>query len=182
MHATLEQTAREAGYASYTAYLESDHWKGLRSSLLSAKCFACDRSKPRRLLHLHHATYERLGSERPADLVTLCDTCHARTHRIARSISLLVAHEVCRSQVASGEFVPTVEESRKAKPRKGRTLAERRVKQEARRVQAKKDAKAKQVMLKKLAALKQGKPQPPSVDSRVPEVVRDVLRRRNVSL
>jgi 5-methylcytosine-specific restriction endonuclease McrA len=61
-------------------YLRSEHWRETRAAALERaehKCQVCASTKR---LDVHHNTYERLGQERPADLVVLCRTCHDRHH------------------------------------------------------------------------------------------------------
>jgi len=31
-------------------------------------------------LEVHHRTYERVGAERPADVIALCKACHEKHH------------------------------------------------------------------------------------------------------
>lgn len=65
----------------YAEYLKTDEWqKTRRRALASAgvKCQMCSATdKP---LNVHHNTYERLGYERPSDLISLCVDCHAKHH------------------------------------------------------------------------------------------------------
>jgi 5-methylcytosine-specific restriction endonuclease McrA len=42
--------------------------------------FRCTRCPSEDNLAVHHLTYERLGSEHPDDLITLCRTCHKLDH------------------------------------------------------------------------------------------------------
>lgn len=65
----------------YAEYLKTAEWqKTRRRALASAgvKCQMCSATdKP---LNVHHNTYERLGYERPSDLIVLCEPCHAKHH------------------------------------------------------------------------------------------------------
>lgn len=77
------------GAADYQAYIASEAWrygKARQQCLRRAagRCRACRR--PRRL-EAHHWTYDRLGFERPGDLVALCDRCHVLVHRLALVLS-----------------------------------------------------------------------------------------------
>ena len=68
----------------YRTYLESDAWqRQRRSALLFARnrCQVCNKSGR---LDVHHRTYERLGDERPADLIVLCRDCHRLFHKARR--------------------------------------------------------------------------------------------------
>lgn len=61
-------------------YLASAMWRILRDIIITRdhnKCVCCSSTNN---LHVHHLTYDRLGSEQPNDLVTLCSTCHQRQH------------------------------------------------------------------------------------------------------
>jgi hypothetical protein len=82
----LSRKLRELGFARYSDYLESEHWRALKAAWEPRRtrnkkpvcefCLAGDRR-----LDLHHRTYKRLGSESPRDLVLICDRCHSRIHR-----------------------------------------------------------------------------------------------------
>lgn len=66
--------------ALYDRYLASAHWKEQRAAALERaenSCQVCCRSKR---LQVHHRTYERVGAERPADLIVLCAQCHSLFH------------------------------------------------------------------------------------------------------
>jgi hypothetical protein len=69
----------------YAVYLNSDHWKALRSDRLRSPNVCCQRcSLPRWLaeiaysqdLNCHHRSYANLGSECPEELEPLCRRCH----------------------------------------------------------------------------------------------------------
>jgi 5-methylcytosine-specific restriction endonuclease McrA len=45
------------------------------------KCRICAATSA---LEVHHNTYERLGHERPADLIVLCRSCHKLFHDNSR--------------------------------------------------------------------------------------------------
>ncbi len=65
----------------YKDYLKSGAWKKVRKEALNRVhdiCERCGRTKYSRRLEVHHRTYERLGQERPEDLVVLCTECHQR--------------------------------------------------------------------------------------------------------
>jgi 5-methylcytosine-specific restriction endonuclease McrA len=73
----------------YVRYLASKTWAARRARYFRTHekmCRACGaRSGPRRAIHLHHLTYERLGKERNADLLPLCKTCHLAVHDFHRA-------------------------------------------------------------------------------------------------
>ena len=63
----------------YAVYLQTSHWKSLRFRIFRLdknRCVWCNR--PGKCVH--HRTYERLGREWDADLVTLCTECHQKVH------------------------------------------------------------------------------------------------------
>lgn len=67
-------------------YLRSDHWRRVREFALEDaenRCAVCNSGFS---LDVHHRTYERLGNERPRDVLVLCRTCHDIFHRNGRLI------------------------------------------------------------------------------------------------
>ena len=72
-------------YIDYNDYVQSDEWhqsfpRMLTLTLDDNKCRMCGDDYK---LEVHHITYENLGKELAADLVTLCHDCHTYTHKIA---------------------------------------------------------------------------------------------------
>lgn len=65
---------------TYTKYLQTNHWKGLRRFML--RRFKCCQNCGRDCgLHVHHKTYKRRGREDAlADLAVLCASCHHSFH------------------------------------------------------------------------------------------------------
>jgi hypothetical protein len=76
----VERKAREAGYASYAAYLRSPHWLALREAVFSRDRHRCRRCGAVKNLVVHHRYYGRLGAESMSSLTTLCGPCHIREH------------------------------------------------------------------------------------------------------
>jgi hypothetical protein len=78
-------TYRSLGFASYSEYLRSSHWRDIqtryRESDLPQNCYCCGDGES---VHLHHKTYERIGAEDLTDLVPLCPRCHALVHVLER--------------------------------------------------------------------------------------------------
>ncbi len=68
----------------YLGYLESAAWLDRRRKFArshDAKCYCCDAiPRPGAPLDLHHLTYERLGREKPGDIVPVCRSCHDLIH------------------------------------------------------------------------------------------------------
>lgn len=67
--------------SKYQAYLRTDYWRIFRHSVITEcgpRCQVCDKRLARP--QLHHLSYERLGKERPSDVIIACDDCHRRFH------------------------------------------------------------------------------------------------------
>lgn len=65
----------------YAEYLKTPEWQKKRRKALATsgmKCQMC--SATNKSLNVHHNTYERLGYERPSDLIVLCVDCHSKHH------------------------------------------------------------------------------------------------------
>ena len=86
---------RALGFRKYEDYLKSPHWKLFSACEKRRTCYCCGR---RGRLQLHHVTYDRLGRERPGDVVTLCGRCHKACHVLIRRrrATLADAHEKVR--------------------------------------------------------------------------------------
>lgn len=65
---------------SYHQYITSKEWIERRSLKLSQKHF-CEHCLSIFKLHVHHATYKRIGKELDSDLFVLCESCHEELHR-----------------------------------------------------------------------------------------------------
>lgn len=72
-------TCRFVALAEYGEYLKSDAWKERRRLRLIRDNFICQDCQSI-ANEVHHLTYERLGSEKLEDLVSLCSMCHAIRH------------------------------------------------------------------------------------------------------
>jgi hypothetical protein len=68
---------REMGFASYTDYLASNLWKGIRGKMLAEHpvCGCCN-SDPATCVHHHNYDRGTLKGLVTHELVTLCDACH----------------------------------------------------------------------------------------------------------
>ena len=64
----------------YNHYLNSEHWKVLRQKVLNRDDETCQ-DCGEYATDIHHLTYENVGNEALADLVSLCRKCHHRKHR-----------------------------------------------------------------------------------------------------
>jgi hypothetical protein len=78
----MDYLARGVGYKFYQDYLNSEHWKVFSAAIRRSRCFGCGKEND---LQVHHTTYERLGSELPTDVVTLCGACHTRVHDLVKN-------------------------------------------------------------------------------------------------
>lgn len=65
---------------NYAEYLKSDAWQTRRAAALRRAEHRCQVCGAAERLEVHHRSYERLGNERPADLVVLCRKCHQVFH------------------------------------------------------------------------------------------------------
>ena len=65
---------------NYKAYLQGEHWKLMRRLRLEVDNEQCAVCGTKNYLNVHHKTYERIGVEKLADLITLCRECHAKYH------------------------------------------------------------------------------------------------------
>lgn len=68
------------GRVDYEDYLQSDHWKKVRSNALKRAQKRCQLCSSRKRLEVHHNTYANLGHESPADVIVLCHQCHGKHH------------------------------------------------------------------------------------------------------
>jgi len=64
----------------YHQYLDTEHWRAMRSAALNRSKFKCQLCKSEGHLNVHHNNYDRLGEEEHHDLVVLCRECHATFH------------------------------------------------------------------------------------------------------
>ncbi len=65
--------------SAYENYYDSDQWSTVRMAIFerdSRECQSC--GKPAE--QVHHILYDRLGSERSFDLISLCRSCHSLVH------------------------------------------------------------------------------------------------------
>lgn len=66
--------------ATYADYLRTEHWQQTRAKALKRAGHKCQLCAASSQLEVHHNTYERLGGEKPTDLVVLCRNCHKAHH------------------------------------------------------------------------------------------------------
>jgi hypothetical protein len=66
--------------SEYRTYIAGPRWRTRKKAYYRGhqrRCAACGTT---RSIHLHHRTYDRLGCERDADLVPLCERDHDLAH------------------------------------------------------------------------------------------------------
>jgi 5-methylcytosine-specific restriction endonuclease McrA len=73
---------RELRALPYKDYLQTDHWKSIKTAILQTYGFRCQICNGDGPLHVHHRTYERLGAEDSKDLTVLCKSCHEKFHGV----------------------------------------------------------------------------------------------------
>lgn len=96
----------EQGWADYSAYVASAHWRRFRARYFEcheAKCWVCTKTDVR--LVLHHLTYARMGWEWPEDVIPLCKRCHALVHSKATGVYVFKGghHALKREFLVHGE-------------------------------------------------------------------------------
>ena len=67
----------------YLEHIVSEKWTTIRKIRLSMdnfKCQQCGIPLTLETAHCHHITYERLGHEKYADVISLCAFCHNEVH------------------------------------------------------------------------------------------------------
>ncbi|SFE68105.1 virus viroplasmin [Paenibacillus algorifonticola] len=67
---------------NYNAYLKTEHWEKIKTFYFVFNSKSCRLCRSKRILNLHHKTYERIGNEKIRDLVCLCQQCHHKLHEI----------------------------------------------------------------------------------------------------
>lgn len=67
-------------WIDYEAYLRSDAWKSRATEAKKRAGYACMLCSSKGAVEVHHRNYERVGREKPSDLVVLCESCHCRHH------------------------------------------------------------------------------------------------------
>lgn len=65
----------------YQEYLRTAHWQRQRAFALDQAQHLCELCGHPERLEVHHRTYERVGFERPEDLIVLCHDCHRDHHK-----------------------------------------------------------------------------------------------------
>lgn len=68
---------------TYSEYLQTKHWKSLRSVALKRFDYQCARCGSAKNLQVHHVNYENMGlpGSELEDLIVLCNKCHEEVHK-----------------------------------------------------------------------------------------------------
>jgi predicted HNH restriction endonuclease len=93
---------------TYREHLQSQEWQDIRARELARAGYCCEycwkrlyfQAGGRLGLHVHHLTYERLGSEPSSDLMVLCASCHAEVHTCPRFRNAVRSVAVSRPQTS----------------------------------------------------------------------------------
>jgi hypothetical protein len=71
----------------YKLYLAADCWrKQTRPAALARAGYVCQYCGERPATEVHHLTYRSVGQERPHDLLSVCQICHAKLHDLSAVI------------------------------------------------------------------------------------------------
>lgn len=62
--------------SEYHRYLASREWAILKEEVRNRSGGRCERCLEFPYRDIHHLTYERIGKEKPADLIAVCGPCH----------------------------------------------------------------------------------------------------------
>ena len=79
----IQEGLQRLGLASLNIYYSDDRWLAIRGLSKRTKPYLCAgcNEKNKKILHLHHKTYENLGlPSEISDLVWLCKRCHREIH------------------------------------------------------------------------------------------------------
>ena len=84
--------ARINSLTDYQSYIQSEAWKAKAKQRLEIdgyQCVMCGaQGTAWNPLNVHHRNYKSIGHENvDTDLVTLCDPCHRRVHRLLHRIT-----------------------------------------------------------------------------------------------
>lgn len=166
----------------YIKFMASDKWATRKRVYYSGhekKCKACGSDEN---IHLHHKTYERMGSELDEDLVPLCQTCHTKVHDLHRgSKHDLESATAWIIASVSGELAGKLEASRKRQA--ARLAARKRLKANRRCTKSRRIiAPAPTTRLKKSLEEQKCNPRPRPGKAGKSDPVNTALARRRVAV
>ena len=65
----------------YQQYINSLEWKYFRDLIFAKRGRKCEKCRTTHgVFQVHHLTYDRLGCEKPSDVMVLCSDCHKGIH------------------------------------------------------------------------------------------------------
>lgn len=105
--------------ATYKAHMRSPEWRAFRREIVTARGGKCEICQAWGRLDVHHLTYERLGCERPEDVLVVCRECHEALHGRFDAAERRVRRE--RSELVA-KYRKSVREAREARAREVRRL------------------------------------------------------------
>lgn len=96
---------RFVGPDEYRAYLQTPAWRERADAAKARAGWECALCTSSEHLNVHHRTYERLGAERPEDLVVLCRRCHQRHHDVLTASAIQERDEQRQRQRLQAEAI-----------------------------------------------------------------------------
>lgn len=69
-------------YYKYLNHLRSDYWKVIRQKAFERDNKVCQHCHDTEATQVHHLSYENLGHELLEDLMSVCEPCHKKIHKI----------------------------------------------------------------------------------------------------
>lgn len=73
---------------NYAKYMASAKWLARKDAFFRKHGRRCKACKATKLIELHHRSYANFTNEKDADLVALCEGCHALVHYLQRKNGL----------------------------------------------------------------------------------------------
>ena len=67
----------------YPKYLQSSVWQAKRERVLRRDKHTCQTCR-QQATEVHHQTYQNVGNESLTELVSLCQRCHRRIHKVRK--------------------------------------------------------------------------------------------------
>jgi len=125
MNTTFGEKLRRFGVQTYFEYTQSGHWKTFVAKYHKHGCRACGEPG---FVQLHHVSYDRLGREKPSDVIALCPNCHEKVHRILRKCypNLSLDQQVKHSMHVLGLTQRTKANKKRRHKKKTRSATSRR--------------------------------------------------------
>lgn len=77
----LECALKQQMSFEYQEYLHSQEWQEMRQKVFQRDNNICQGCLAQKATRIHHLTYDNVKSELCFQLVSLCESCHAKIHR-----------------------------------------------------------------------------------------------------